>query len=118
MATVERMSGAGSGTKVSHGHYLSTKLIGSRFRVQACPGAAGCGYDIVFAFYGLVFPSPHLDMPGLGQGFKGYNILISVTLYSIVWIGRFNLLGETWNSTQLTRNTIIRDQLWHFNWEP
>jgi len=27
-------------------------------------------------------------------------------------------LGETWNSTRLTRNTIVRDQLGHFNWEP
>jgi len=46
---------------------------GSGFRVQACPSAKKCGYEIVFTFYGLSFPSPHLDMPGLGQGFKGYN---------------------------------------------
>ena len=51
-------------------------MIGSWFRVQACPGATGCGYDIFFAFYGLVLPSPHLDMLGLGQGFKGYKMLI------------------------------------------
>jgi hypothetical protein len=31
-------------------------------------------------------------------------MLISVTLYAIVWMGRFHPLGETWNSTQLTRN--------------
>jgi hypothetical protein len=37
--------------------------------VQACPGATGCRYEIAFIFYGLGFPSPHLDMPGLGQGF-------------------------------------------------
>jgi hypothetical protein len=27
-----------------------------------------------FALYKSGFPSPHLDMPGLGQGLKGYNI--------------------------------------------
>ncbi len=51
---------------------LKSKLIGSRFRVQARPGATGCGYDIVIAYYGLGVPSPHLDIPGLGKGFKGY----------------------------------------------
>jgi hypothetical protein len=55
----------------------------SRFKVQASPGlrlvayasesATGCGYEIVCIFYGRCFPSPHLAMPGLGQGFKGYN---------------------------------------------
>jgi hypothetical protein len=64
-------------------------------RVQARPGATGCGYEIVFTFYGLGFPSPHLDMPGLGQGFKGYKMLFSVVLCSIVWIGFFHPLGET-----------------------
>jgi len=56
------------------------KVIGSRFRVQACPGlrlvayasesATGCGYEIAFTFYEFGFPSPHLDMPGLGRGSK------------------------------------------------
>jgi len=41
-----------------------------RFRVQACPGATGCGYEIVFTFYEPGFTSPHFDMPGLGQGFS------------------------------------------------
>jgi len=50
----------------------------SRFRVQARPGATGCVYEIAFTFYGIGFPSPHLDMPGLGQGFKGYKILMTV----------------------------------------
>jgi hypothetical protein len=45
-------------------------------------------------------------------------MLISMTLNSIVWIGLFHPLGETWNSTRLTRNTIFRDQLGRFNWEP
>ncbi len=45
-------------------------------------------------------------------------MMISETLYAIVWIGRFNPLGEIWNSAQLTRNTIMRDRLWNFNWEP
>jgi uncharacterized membrane protein YjgN (DUF898 family) len=27
------------------------KVGGSRFRVQACPGAIGCGYEIIFIFY-------------------------------------------------------------------
>jgi hypothetical protein len=63
---------------------VNPKAIGFRFRVQARPGATGCGDEFVFAFYGLGFPSPHLDMPGLGQGFKGYKMLISVTLYFVV----------------------------------
>jgi hypothetical protein len=50
--------------------------------------------------------------------FKGYKMLIPVTSYSIVWFGFFHPLGETWNSTRLTRNAIVRDQLGHFNWEP
>ena len=65
---------------------LITKLSSSRFGVQARPGlrlvaarsyasesATGCDFEIVFTFYGIGFPSPHLDMLGLGQGFKGYN---------------------------------------------
>jgi hypothetical protein len=44
-----------------------------RFWVQARPGATGCVYEIAFTFYGIKFPLPHLDMPGLGQGFKVYN---------------------------------------------
>ena len=69
-------------------------------RVQARPGATWCGYEIAFTFYGLGFPSPHLDKLGLCQGFKGYKMLIPVTLYSIAWIGLFHPLGETWNSTR------------------
>jgi hypothetical protein len=53
-----------------------------------------------------------------GSGFKGYIIPISAALYSIVWIGIFHPLGETWNSARLTRNAIVRDQLGHFNREP
>ena len=30
---------------------VNPKLIGSRFRVPACPGATGCGYAIVFSVY-------------------------------------------------------------------
>jgi hypothetical protein len=81
------------------------KVIGSGFSVQARPGlrlvayasesATGCGYDIVFAVYGLVLPSPHLDMPGLGQGFKGYKMLIPIVLYSMVWVGLVHPLEET-----------------------
>jgi hypothetical protein len=63
---------------------IRPKVIGSMFRVQARPGETGCVYEIAFTFYGIGFPSPHLDMPGLGQGFKGYKMLISATLYSIV----------------------------------
>jgi hypothetical protein len=65
-------------------------VIGSKFRVQARAGlqlvayalksATGCGYEIVLALYGFGFSSPHLDMPGLGQGFNGFMMLISVTL--------------------------------------
>jgi hypothetical protein len=45
-------------------------------------------------------------------------MLMSKTLYSIVWIGRFNPKGEKLNSTKLTCNTIFGKLLWHFNWEP
>ena len=79
------------------------KVLGSE--VQARPGATACGHEIVFAFYGLGFPSPHIDMPGLGQGFKSYNILIFIALCSTVRIGLFHPLGETRNSTRLTRYT-------------
>jgi hypothetical protein len=79
-------------------------VTGSKFRVQACPGATGCGYEIMFTFYELGFSSAHPDRPSLGQGFKGYKMMISPNLYSMVWMGRFHPLGETWDSTRLTRN--------------
>ena len=33
--------------------------------------------------------------------FKGYKMLISGTLYAIVWTGCFDPFGETWNSMHL-----------------
>ncbi len=36
-------------------------------RSYASESATECGYEIVFTFYGLGFPSPHLAMPGQGQ---------------------------------------------------
>jgi hypothetical protein len=53
-------------------------VIHSGFWVQACLGATLCNYEIVVTFYGLGYPSPHVDMSGLGQGFKGYKMLISI----------------------------------------
>jgi len=53
-------------------------VIRSGFWVQACPAATLCSYEIVVTFYGLGYPSPHVDMPGLGQGFKGYKMLIPI----------------------------------------
>jgi hypothetical protein len=50
-----------------------------RLVAYASESAAGCGYEIAFPVYELGFPSPHLDMPGLGQGFKGYKMRISIT---------------------------------------
>jgi hypothetical protein len=47
-----------------------SKMIDSRFRVHARPGATGCGYEFVFPLYGLGLPIPHLDMPGLARGSK------------------------------------------------
>jgi hypothetical protein len=35
---------------------------------------SGCPVDS-FIFYRYGLPPPHLDMPGLGQGFKGYNCM-------------------------------------------
>jgi hypothetical protein len=49
---------------------MTPKLSGSRFRVQARPDATGCGYEIIFTFYGLGFPLPHLDITGLASGSK------------------------------------------------
>ncbi len=46
------------------------ELSGSKFGVQARPGATACGYEIVFAFYGLGFPSPHLAMQVWARGKK------------------------------------------------
>jgi hypothetical protein len=43
----------------------------------------------------------------LGSRFKGYKMLISITIYAIVGIGLFHPLVETWNSTRLILNTII-----------
>ena len=47
---------------------------------SSLPWRDGHGYKIVFTFYGLGFPSPHLDMPGLGQGFKGYSLWVLLTI--------------------------------------
>jgi hypothetical protein len=54
---------------------------GLRLVAYASESATGCGYAINFMLYGLGFISPHLDMPGLGQGFKGYKMLISIFSY-------------------------------------
>jgi len=62
-------------------------------------------------FYALSAPT------SLSPRFKSYQILIAVALYSFVWLDLFHPLGGTWNSTRLTRNTIVRDQLGHFSWE-
>jgi hypothetical protein len=43
------------------------------FSVLARPGATVYGYKNIFTYYELGFLSPHLGIPGLGQGFKGYN---------------------------------------------
>jgi hypothetical protein len=46
------------------------KVIGSRFRVQARPGATGCGYEVIFTFYELGFPTAHLDRQVWARGSK------------------------------------------------
>ena len=38
-------------------------------RAYASESATGCVYEIIFVFYGIWFPSPHLGLLGLGQGF-------------------------------------------------
>jgi hypothetical protein len=74
---------------------VTPTLSGSRFGVQARPGATGCVYEIAFTFYGIGFPSPHLGMPGLGQGFKGYNPLILLPILIKIWHTRHTSLSET-----------------------
>ena len=82
-----------------------------RFWVQARPGlrlvayasesATGCVYEIVFTFYGIKFPLPHLDMPGLGQGFKvttgkkSHTILIEIRNTQHIRLGETSLNDET-----------------------
>jgi len=85
----------GSSIIVGFCKQLLPKVIGSMFRVQARPGATGRGYEVISTFYELGFLSENLDRSGLGQGFKGYKMLISITLHSTVWIGDFHPLGET-----------------------
>jgi hypothetical protein len=62
-----------------------------------CPGATGRGYEIVFTLYEPSFTSPHFDMPGLGQGFKGYNRWILHTILIKTW----NTLHTPWGETIL-----------------
>jgi len=74
---------------------LGAKLSGSRFGVQARPGATGCVHEIAFTFYEIGFPSPDLEMPGLGPGFKGYNRWILFTILIKIWHNRHTPLSET-----------------------
>jgi hypothetical protein len=74
---------------------MTPKLSGSRFRVQARPDATGCGYEIIFTFYGLGFPLPHLDITGLGQWFKGYNRWILLPILIKIWHTRYNPMSDT-----------------------
>jgi hypothetical protein len=69
--------------------------IGSKFRVQARPGAAGWWYEIIFNFYERGFSSAHLDWPDLGQGFKGYNRRILLNILIKVQNKRLNPLSDT-----------------------
>jgi len=70
-------------------------VIGSKFRVHACPGATRCGYAITFTFCGLGFTSPQLDMPGLGQGFKGYKILIFLSFLTDLFFSNLLIFSST-----------------------
>jgi hypothetical protein len=70
-------------------------MIGSGFRVPARPGATIYGDAVTVMFYGRCFASPTLDMPGLGQGFRGCKTMIFENLYAVVWIGCFHPLDET-----------------------
>jgi len=59
--------------KRSAGGYIPGVYFKYRFNgsvVLARPGATGCDYETIFAFYRIGFPSPHFDILGLGQGFK------------------------------------------------
>ncbi len=44
-------------------------------------------------------------------------MLISIILCPIVWIGIFHPMGKICYSVRLMRNTLVREQLGHFNWE-
>ena len=91
--------------------YINTQT--DRFRVHACPGlrlveptalregrayasesATGYGYATIFIFYRYGLPPPHLDMPGLGQGFKGYNCMKLFTVLIKICNTGHHPLGE------------------------
>jgi hypothetical protein len=72
--------------------YINTQT--DRFRVHACPGATGYGYATIFIFYRYGLSPPHLDMPGLGQGFKGYNCLKLFTILIKICNTGHHPLGE------------------------
>ncbi len=65
--------------------YTLTERFHVRGGGQARPGETGCDYEIVFTFYGLGFPSPHLGMPGLAQGLKKYNRWILLIILIKIW---------------------------------
>jgi hypothetical protein len=60
----------GKALQAAVGSWCKIQVIASRFTVQARPGATLCVDEIVFTVYALGFQSLHLDIPGLGQGFK------------------------------------------------
>ncbi len=48
--------------------------------------------------------------PGLRQGFKGDDLLISLTLLHNAQINLFHPLGETYHSPRLTRHPFVNSQ--------
>ena len=89
--------------------------MGSRFRVQARLGATGRVYEIAFTFYGIGFPSPHLNMPSLSQEFKGYNRWTLQRIFIKNRKTRHTPLGETALQTRLRQNPIDISGLGLFN---
>ena len=55
----------------------------------------GCVYEIAITLYEIGFPSPHLEIPGLGQGFKGYNRWILLIILIKIWKIRHTPSSET-----------------------
>jgi hypothetical protein len=89
--------------------------MGSGFRVQGS-GFRVLGYG--FRVQGSGFWVQGSGFWVQGSGFKGFNILIFATLYSIVWIDRFHPLGVTALQALRMRNPLKMHPSGLFNREP
>jgi len=79
---------------------VGSKVIGSRFRIQAPLVRRDVDMKLFSLSMNWAFNQHILTGHVWARDSRLHKMLISVTLYSMVWIGRFHPLGETWNSTR------------------